>query len=451
MSLALLFGLILIVTLRWPNHAYPVLTAFFATTFVVTVILLLLGNSATALPSLGTVARSATPRPPLVHLVLDGHIGLDGVPQDVPRGPATHDRLRSFYTQHGFTLFSGAFSRYRETHSALSHAMNFSMSAEELAFVGEHGESYRLTANAYFNTLERMGYSIDVVQSRYISLCPTQENGTDDEPVSEAVRCYEYASDALGLLRSVQGLLSERLDALWSAYLRRSLWLRRALYYYRLTTAQLAESGVALPELWRPDFTPLVAPIASLATLDMLIDRVRSVGPGQALVAHLILPHGPYLYRGDCSVGLSIGELRKYDYQSYFGQLHCLYAKLETLVEQMRAVGIYDDAVLIVHGDHGSRISRTGSTNPFADEQGGPTAVDLLDFYSTLFAVKMPGSTASIELAPLGLEQLLARVVSELGETRGSEETRAGSFVYVGPPEQGQLRRVPYPALRRQP
>ena len=220
-SFVLFSGSILVVMLKWPKHVYPVLTAFFWTMFVVTLALLLLSNSPTTLPASKTELRSAQQPPPLVHLGLDGHIGLQGVPQDIRGGRATHDRLHSFYTRHGFTLFSGAFSRYNETHSALSHAMNFSVSAREWEFVGERKEPWRLTTNMYFNSLVRMGYNIDVVQSRYISLCPDKENGTDDEPVSEAVRCYEYPSDAIGFLRSTHGV-SERLDALWSAYLRRS-------------------------------------------------------------------------------------------------------------------------------------------------------------------------------------------------------------------------------------
>ena len=209
----------------------------------------------------------------------------------------------------------------------------------------------------YFNSLVRMGYNIDVVQSRYISLCPDKENGTDDEPVSEAVRCYDYSSDAIGLLRLTHGL-SERLDALWSAYLRRSYRFRRALYYYRVANSKLVESGITLPDLWRPDFTPSVAPIVSLMTIDTLADRMKSLGPGQALVAHLILPHGPYVYRADCSIGSSTGERDRNElYKRYFEQLDCLYAKLETLVAQMRVVGIYESPDIKV-----GRSQRTGST-----------------------------------------------------------------------------------------
>ena len=319
--------------------------------------------------------------------------------------------------------------------------MNFSVSAREWEFVGERKEPYRLTTNIYFNSLVRMGYNIDVVQSRYISLCPDKENGTDDEPVSEAVRCYDYSSDAIGLLRLTHGL-SERLDALWSAYLRRSYRFRRALYYYRVANSKLVESGITLPDLWRPDFTPSVAPIVSLMTIDTLADRMKSLGPGQALVAHLILPHGPYVYRADCSIGSSTGERDRNElYKRYFEQLDCLYAKLETLVEQMRVVGIYDDAVVILHGDHGSRIT----SESFADEHGAPEAADLLDEYSTLFAVKTPGSTASIEVAPRGLEELLEQFVSQLSQSPDHTETAVDSFVYLGPNVQGQLRRIPYP------
>ena len=57
------------------------------------------------------------------------------------------------------------------------------------------------------------------------------------------------------------------------------------------------------------------------------------------------------------------------------------------MIDQLLAAvpaGLRQDAVVIVHGDHGSRIARN---DPTAVERTLFSAADYADLYSTLFAV----------------------------------------------------------------
>jgi hypothetical protein len=75
----------------------------------------------------------------------------------------------------------------------------------------------------------------------------------------------------------------------------------------------------------------------------------------------------------------------------------------------MKSAGLFADALIIVHGDHGSRIFRV---EPRARNKGKLTRQDLLDGFSTLFAVRSPATDA-------GLSERIAPVSRLLGEVMG--------------------------------
>jgi len=63
-------------------------------------------------------AEQSAPRPdlpPVPHLVLDGHIGIDGLPVDIEGGQELKQRIEAFYLKHGFRPFGRAFSKYMLT------------------------------------------------------------------------------------------------------------------------------------------------------------------------------------------------------------------------------------------------------------------------------------------------------------------------------------------------
>ena len=52
--------------------------------------------------------------PPVVHILLDEHIGIEGLGGDAA-ADAMKERLRSFYVNNGFRLFGGAYSEVSST------------------------------------------------------------------------------------------------------------------------------------------------------------------------------------------------------------------------------------------------------------------------------------------------------------------------------------------------
>ena len=80
----------------------------------------------------------------------------------------------------------------------------------------------------------------------------------------------------------------------------------------------------------------------------------------------------------------SLGEVR---YIGYFAQVGCLHSALRRFFEGLMEIGAFEDATIVVHGDHGSRIALiaplTTAPQPLSDE-------DLADMYSVLYAVRSP-------------------------------------------------------------
>ena len=68
---------------------------------------------------------------------------------------------------------------------------------------------------------------------------------------------------------------------------------------------------------------------------------------------------------------------------------------------------------------------------------------DLLDAFSALFAVKLPGMPGSYEASPQPLEQLLAATLSEPAAVLALDQSEP--FVFLRAGHRQKLVRVPYP------
>jgi len=148
----------------------------------------------------------------------------------------------------------------------------------------------------------------------------------------------------------------------------------------------------------------------SLAALLRIRRDLSQNSAGTAVFAHLLIPHHTYLYDRECQFRTNIDtwlnafsradantetatinsqESRQRRYESYFDQLRCLYRVLREFMEDLKASGLFQDATIILHGDHGSRISLRTPNRNSAERLSD---ADLVDNYSVLYAVRRPGS-----------------------------------------------------------
>lgn len=349
----------------------------------------------------------------LIHLVLDEHAGVMGIPTDLAGGAALRRDLRDFFVANGFRLFGNAVSEYEASRNSISGILNFTAGPTPYDLY-DGKEPYILKQSRYFDALAAAGYDIHVYQATYMDYCR--------EFPALVGRCYTYLHDGTDwMATSALGDL-EKLHALFALYLQLSgTVVEKVLKTYVRLNQRLQAHGVHLPELPKWDDGP--GPMNAMVTFDRIIEDATSGPDGTAYFAHLLIPHGPYAYDRSCRLRPDVTNWlsnrppfrrensereRGLSYAAYFGQLRCMQVKLQQLFDGLRATGRFDAATIIVHGDHGSRIHRVAARAQNLDRL---KPRDYFDGFATLFAAKAPAMPAGYdeELAPVS--RLLARSI----------------------------------------
>ena len=431
-------------TISWvlKENFFRIATVIFTVFFVVTVGQALLPKPGNDLhfkkPLSGTVAQTL---PPMIHLVFDAHIGIEGIPQDTALGQQMKADLESFYQKNGFVVFGGAYSHYSLTMHAIPNLLNFSSNRKgNPFFVGR--EPFKLLQNQYFELLSSQGYKINVLaNSLYLDYC------------SESVVVIENCDGrppGMTLLKSSDLVLVDKLRVVFSHFFSLGYTVKGLGWAYNRVKRVLSEKDIDLP-LWHWELQQLLMPLTSLEILDTLSQKATTLPHGNIVYSHLMVPHHPYVLKSDCSLNTSpdqwklhfykeekneLGEQnreknthfsREERYRQYFGQVKCIYKKLDNLFEQMRKSGIYQDSVIILHGDHGSRISRVW---PFEKNLEYLSKQDLEDEFSTLFAVKIPDVKEHYSVRRQPIEDLLAETIFP-NVKLGSKTKKLEPFVFL--------------------
>ena len=380
------------------------------------------------------IYRATTPSvaanlPPLVHLIVDAHIGPEGLPMEQASGRAAKAALVQYYTQRGFRLFTRAYSRYYMTENAIPNELNFTASRTKSVWMDrtETGGTPALLRNAYFRRLEQAGYETNVYHPPFIDFCETSRRATRS--------CYMAPSMShLPLLHLGWTTSTWYLAVFWLQNESSSLFQARQLYEFRLRKA-LVSLGWAAPR-WEW-LSVRLGQAGALAITHRMADDIATVPSlrGEAFFSHVLLPHLPYLVNENCEGNADIAqgmlpdivgrrrplpEARRARYAQYGSQLACVRKLVDTVLSKLDA-RVARDAVVIVQGDHGSRIGSTPALGQPLSRQSFD------DFYSTLFAIRGPGITSGTDTTVVSLEDLLDRYSA----ARFTDTTFADSAPYV--------------------
>jgi hypothetical protein len=428
---------------------YTIATAVFLTFFVVTVFQFSFAPRKTD-SFFEHRERDVQSPPRVIHLVLDEHIGTEGIPTDIDGGTLTKNLITQFYLKHSFQLFGGAFSHYFETKFSIPNMLNFAAESNSTALVSGRGP-HNLLRNKYFELLSEKKYRIEVLSPGWIDFC-------SDSTVAIR-RCIKKHWGDLENFAKLELPISQKFQVLYSRYLNQSFIVTAIINaFYAPFQSQFPALATSLsPWTWALDFERTrTNSLNNLADLKLLWSDILSLPHGTVLFAHLSIPHYPYVALSDCSIrppnrdflwnyrGLlnhtptNTVVSRRERYQHYFAQLECLYVRLDELFDRMRAAGIYEDSIIILHGDHGSRI---GINDPSSKNLHALTKQDLVDGFSTLFAMKLPGKPGGYDKSPWPLEQLFAKFAFEAGLTPTNiRPDKSEPYVYLAP----DFIRIPY-------
>jgi hypothetical protein len=396
-------------------------------------------------PNTKTARPGAAPSkdlPLIVHIVLDEHIGIEGIPESINGGSTLKSTLKAFFADNDFRVFGKAYSNFFATQLTLANLFKGGPPRTDIVESSDDAFRWKMNGNRLFEQLGERGYQVKVYQSDFMDFCGGGNNST--------VFCYSYSCCTLKNLEDQTLPFEDKTAVIARNYLDPMISYRIVRRTYRW----LVHVGLPLPR-W-PWEELRLAPLTAFDVIERIRGDLAEASGGEYYFAHLLLPHFPYVYDGECrlkrpniwlnrwsqegldrdrwnpiSSGTSKNTppTRQLRYQRYFEQTRCLYRKLDTVFESLRRSERFADAVIIVHGDHGSRIAlddpSSGRTQPLGDG-------DKVDSFSTLFAVKAPGVAPGYDLRLMSLQTLF-------GYLLGNRFRSVPDSTFVEPPAAGAL------------
>ncbi len=366
-------------------------------------------------PTTGNGDVAAGP-PPLVHIILDEHIGVEGIPSDIGDGAELRLHLRDLYEARGFSVFGRAYSMYFDTENALPNLLNFTAHDTDRSLLDGITATRRMTRNAYFDLLAERGYRLRVYQSDFMDFC----SGNDAMIES----CHTYRSTSPAAFRDLDVPVTGKLRLLWSMYLERAstyVALRRG--YRGLVHSRAQAFGIALPA-WNWERSR-VGPLPTVPVIDALAADLGQAAAGSAFFVHLLSPHYPYVFDRACQVNPRVDQWIyatdeslagprlnsdagwRLRYELYIDQTFCLHEQLAPVFDALANNAALKDAVVVIQGDHGSRIN---VHDPITGNVDRLTRDDFIDGFSTFFVGRSERLVPGYHEQLVPVQDLLARI-----------------------------------------
>jgi hypothetical protein len=393
-------------------------TPIFATMLVSTVALHALGGAASSgaarMAPAGIEPAPENELPTIVHIVLDEHIGIEGIPADVKHGPETKAQLKSFFQSYGFRLFGHAYSRYAGTRDSIPNMLNYTSQPLNRAWV--HGDrNVVVEANRYFEDMHRLGYEIHALQIVTVDLCASS--------AQIIASCYTEDHTGIKSLKDTKISLEEKTILIYQLYARLAA-IDNGLSYLNAMVRGFAERhGWDWPKWWSDGLS--MPALRATHTMSLLAEEVARSRSGQLFFAHLLIPHSPYIYDANCDerdpaewepaydlvpLPPNTTQSRTQRYARHLEQVQCLYTRLDGMFRLWQEAGVFDRAKIIIHGDHGSRI---WLHRPVASNREAMQVSDYADAFSTLLAVKAPGYEPGYDLRWIAIQDFLPELATQ--------------------------------------
>ena len=294
----------------------------------------------------------------------------------------------------------------------------------------------RTTQNRYFENMAQNGYRIEAYQSDYMDFCG---NAASAPPF-----CLTYRPFPVKFIADQPWPTSEKLQTLMGYYLTHSAFYTTVRQGWYLLAEGGLKIGLNLPK-WNWEFSRS-APMGTLDLIEPLAQRLQNAKAGEMYFVHLLLPHSPYAFNEMCelkpahewmerrdrvlpSAQANTDETRLERYDSYMQQIACANTQITRLIDAFETSRIASGRVIMVHGDHGSRIARYDARESRRDDL---TPRDIIDNYSTLFAIKADDISPGYDLSRVSMQDLVEFYVKGgFAETKQGHTWPAPIFHYT--------------------
>ena len=376
--------------------------------------------------------QPASGRPAVVHLILDEHIGIEGLRLEDSEAAALANQLSAAYQEAGFTVYGGAYSEHYHTANSIPYMLNY---GQRLG-LSARNSGVEAGPTEHLQALVDQGYRLKVLQARYADICSG----------SRFQQCTTYDQSGLGPTLAVPISTGERVELILHKSLTLSIIVQTAVELWDGAARGLSDFGIDLPTLDNLGRSSSVGAFGALTLLETELTQAR---PGDAFFAHLLLPHHPYVLNRDCRYAqrpwLSLWSIASVPAKqsAYREQLRCTMAKINDLLKALSRSPARSNNIVIIHGDHGSRIAKR--LNHDNQETGQFDDDELIAAFSTLFAVRTSAPNPGYQSRRAPVSTLLREFAESDFRALPNPFPRQNHTVVLADGNWKPVRRVPLP------
>lgn len=351
---------------------------------------------------------------PIVHIVLDAFQGPNTIPA---QASDAGEAVRGFLLRNGFHIYDGAYSRYRRTIGSLSAGLNFTPKPtdvrlnENIIDKTDSGFAAELLENKGLDHALRTRDTSVIVQPNFINTCIAASES------SGKTKCITYQINYFPLDQMQELTRVERLTVLFFLTLRESLIYKNFRFY--------------TPYLWGDLPETVMSPVSGRAAIPVVQRELSTLPRHSYFFYHTLATHSPFALSSDCKMrpitawSTDDEPLTRQDrekaYSRYGEQIKCVLSELAQIFDTIAKNPNLDKAVVLIHGDHASRLSV---------QKRGPqmTDRDIVDNFSILFAARSPMQNAGSSSDLVALDMLLKHY---LGDDAKAKLSSAGIEPYI--------------------
>ncbi|MHA1544355.1 MAG: sulfatase-like hydrolase/transferase, partial [Alphaproteobacteria bacterium] len=402
-------------------------------------------------------AENGSDLPILIHILLDEFGGVRGLENSGSIAQPEIDEMTAEYLANGFSVYPNAFSQFFKSTLSIGHTFNLRQQfGQDILTDIMKSKYFDLSDNAYFSYLRDQGFQLHVYSNEYLNFC--------NEGKFENVECNKYKYKDLSVLRKFSLSTKVRAVIIGNVYLsfvNYFIWVKELT---RLAWNLGDDPDQANVEEDIIGFKPVdfhfPFALGAIAEFNQLKASLETARPGDAYFIHMLLPHYPYVVDTTCQpLPISKWIMLRFSgnayqgnsratqdlrYTHYWQQVKCANKLMGELLTRLKTLGLDKNTVLIIHGDHGSRITMI---DPLFSEIEKLEARDYLDSFSTFMAVKLPGVQGQIYSESITLVELLSGLAAKNFKALPdlAPLAESPSEVYLGGLISTEYFRVPYP------
>ena len=304
-----------------------------------------------------------------LHIVLDEQPSLKYIP-DQYKDEAFDKLFVNDYVSNNFKIYNKTWTWYHRTKQTLSSLFTLHPKEDKMItkynFVTTNSRfSTSVDKNLFSQKLYKNGFKVSFIQSDLVEIC-------------DKLSSYKCETHTRG--SNMQVL--QKFDIDFKERIKIALLNFHQYYYHKGKEVVLYRKIIDIIRPENPGYYGFYSrPLTNLTILDEVFNRVKNIEEGEALFAHVLLPHYPYVLDQDCNLKNSNDwtyPLRhkmndaKSAYEGLYDQMKCTQKKMRSILVEADK---NDNLITFIHGDHGVRIFRGTEFSNNIDNQTTIVAV----------------------------------------------------------------------------